>query len=137
MTRKLGSLLLGFFLVGLAAQTPASPGNNADSGAEFSGVFPAVSGKGALTVSGKGYHHREVYEEGDVPTLSAFDDADEPLPDGIYRFQFTSTPQGAGRSTTQRDMLRDKSSSSGGDGSAMPSHLTGSFEVMSGNLIFH
>ena len=136
MTRKLGSLLLGFVLVGLAAQTPASPGNNADSEAEFSGVFPAVSGKGALTVSGKGYHHREVYEDGEVPTLSAFDD-EVPLPDGIYRFQFTSTPEGAGRSATQRDMLRAKSSISGGNGSAMPSHLTGSFEVMNGNLIFH
>jgi hypothetical protein len=128
--------MLGLFLLGMAAQSPAYQGNNASSGADFTGDFPVVSGKGALTVSGNDYRHRKLYEDGEVPTLSAYDEAGDLLPDGIYRFQFTSTPEGSSRSARQRDVLQGGASSSAVIGSTRATHLSGTFEVLGGQLIY-
>ena len=136
MRGQFRKIVAGLLLLGFAAQSPANQGNDATSGAEFTGDFPVVSGKGALTVSGKGYHHREIYEDGEVPTLSACDNTGDCLPDGIYRFQFTSAPEGDNRGYRQRDVLRKETSESDGNGFNGASRLSGTFEVQGGHLIY-
>jgi hypothetical protein len=116
-------------------QSPANA-DNATSENQFMGDFPVVSGKGALMVSGKGYHQRELYEDGEVPTLTAYDGDGQLLPDGIYRFQFISTPEGSGRSARQRDVLRGESAQALGNGSGIASQMSGTFEIVGGQIIF-
>ncbi len=136
MAQQLRKVLLGLILAGVATQSLANQGNGADSGDGFTGDFPVVSGKGVLIVSGNGYQHSEIYEDGEVPTLTALDDAGDLLPDGIYRFQLTTRPEGANRGSRQRDVLSKETPESNGNGLNSASRLSGTFEVMGGQLIY-
>ena len=132
MSHQFKSIILGLALSVSATQSlVAEP-----VGEGFSGNFPVVSGKGALTVSGKGYHHRELYDDGEVPTLTARDSSGQLLPDGIYRFQFTSSPKGGPSSARQRDLLTGNASISTGEAPPAPTQLSGVFEVQGGRLTY-
>ena len=132
MSHQFKSIILGLALSVSATQSlVAEP-----VGEGFSGNFPVVSGKGALTVSGKGYHHRELYDDGEVPTLTARDSSGQLLPDGRYRFQFTSSPKGGPSSARQRDVFKGKASIPTGEASPAPTQLSGVFEVEGGRLTY-
>ena len=132
MTHQLRNIFLGLVVTGAASLSLVAGADDE----VFTGNFPVVSGKGALIVSGKGYQHRELYDDGEVPTLSAYDSAGQPLPDGVYQFQFNSSPPGGPSSARQRDGFRGNDATPAEGGGAKAVQLTGTFEVLGGSLIY-
>lgn len=132
MAHQFRDIFLGLVLSGAVIQSPVTVA--ADEG--FAGSFPVVSGKGVLTVSGEGYLHRELYDDGEVPSLSARDSSGQLLPDGMYRFQFISSSQGGRSSARQRDVLRGDTPAPANGGSVPATQLSGTFEVQGGQLLY-
>ena len=106
-------------------------------GAPANGEPPVMAGKGSLTIAGEGYWHRNVFQDGEHPSLSAYDNAGELLPDGSYQYEFRSFPEGASSSPRQRDLMRNqgKAMSQGRGKSPVTNTVSGSFEVQGGQLI--
>ena len=127
-------LVLGLLLLGTVAQSAYAQGAGRD---QSTGELPVVAGKGSLTVAGEGYWHRDIYQDGEQPSLSAYDNTGQLLPDGEYRYEFRSFPDGAGSSPQQQDLMRNQGIGiSQGKGKAQPpSTRAGSFEVHGGQLI--
>lgn len=91
------------------------------------GVFPVVNGAGSLTVSGAGYWHKEIFADGEQPSLTAYDSSGKSFPDGQYRYEFRSSPQS--------DNLSPGYSSAPTPGSNKPQVVRGRFEVSGGTII--
>ena len=132
MKRQL-RIVLGLLCLGAAAQSVYV------QGAPANGELPVVNGKGSLTIAGEGYWHRDTYQNGDHPSLSAYDNAGQLLPDGSYQYEFRSFPEGAGSSPRQREVLRAEGRGvrQGKGKSQVANRLSGSFEVQGGQLILH
>jgi hypothetical protein len=96
-------VILGLFLLGSMIQ-PVS----AQAGPDF----PVVDGKAVLTVSGEGYRHRQIYENGEQPTLSGYDSSGQQLLDGEYRYQLRSIPADSVATNTQQQLLSGKATTS-------------------------
>ena len=119
-------LLSAVAFCGLLAQPVLSdPQRNVHSRQPSTGVLPAVDGAGSLTISGGGYWHKETYDDGEQPSVGAYDNAGNILPDGFYRYEFRSSPQlseskpGLGKGRTQAGEL-----------------VRGQFEISGGAIIF-
>ena len=127
-------LVLGLLLLGTVAQSAYAQGAGRD---QSTGELPLVAGKGSLTVAGDGYWHRDMYQDGEHPSLSAYDNTGQLLPDGVYRYEFRSFPEGAGSSPMQQELLRaeGRGISEGRGKSRPPNTQYGSFEVQGGQLI--
>ena len=102
--------------------------------------LPVVRGKGVLKVVGEGYGHRKVLEDGEQPSLSAYDASGAPLPDGEYRYEFKSFPSGSNASPRQRSFKEPEGEAVGysrrkikGEGVTT---VSGRFQIQSGQLIF-
>jgi hypothetical protein len=102
--------------------------------------FPVVQGKGVLTVVGEGYGHRDILEDGEQPSLSAYGSSGDPLPDGFYRYEFRSFPEGTDSSPRQQSYQQPEGKAVGygkrkskGEG---VSTVSGRFEIQGGELIF-
>ena len=97
------------------------------------GVLPVVVGVGSLTVSGGGYWHKTIYEEGEQPSLDAYDNAGQLLPDGSYRYEFRSSPQ-----SSESEALASGNSAFGlAKGKKHAGELVqGQFEISEGSIIF-
>ena len=110
---------------------------------EINVTFPVVSGKGALTITGGGYWVRETYEDGDQPyLLDPVDSSGQPLPDGLYRYQFRSISAGGNTSLRQKSLLKGEDAGQGQGRRAYPgtsqaaTTLSGAFEVVGGAVIY-
>lgn len=88
--------VLGIMLCGSLVQFAHA----ADAGAEL----PVTVGTGSLTVAGQGYWFRKDYQSGESPSISAYDNNGAVLPDGVYRYEFRSLPQGAGAGNSQDNL---------------------------------
>jgi hypothetical protein len=124
----------GVLLFGLLAQFAWAAGN----GQGQSGHLPVVVGKGSLTVAGQGYWYRETYESGASPSISAYDNAGNVLPDGMYRYEFRSFPTSADASPRQQNLDRTEGKGiSHGRGKAKGVNtVSGRFEVKGGEVLF-
>lgn len=126
----------------LGTLVPAVSAQDADENPEINVDFPVVSGKGALTITGGGYWVRELYENGDVPYLSPNDSSGAPLPDGLYRYHFNSTPVGGASSSRQQAVLKGEDPGPGRGRGADPvtsqaaTSLSGAFEVVGGAIVY-
>ena len=127
---------LGIVLCGSLAQFAQAAG----AGAGQSGELPVVVGTGSLTVAGQGYWHREVYEGGESPSLSAYDNNGAVLPDGVYRYEFRSVPDSAGASHRQKSLTKAEGNSEGASlrrGNAKGVNtVSGLFEIQDGQIIY-
>ena len=110
----------------------------AEEGSDQPGELPVVVGTGSLTVAGQGYWYRKVYEGGESPSLSAFDNNGAQLPDGVYRYEFRSIPEGAGASPRQQNLTRAEGRGlSRGEGKGKGVNtVSGRFEVQGGEIIY-
>ena len=102
--------------------------------------LPVVRGKGVLKVVGEGYGRRDVLEDGEQPSLSAYDASGAPLPDGDYRYEFKSFSGGSNSSPKQQSYPQPKGKVVGynkrkikGEGVTT---VSGSFQIQGGQLIF-
>jgi hypothetical protein len=77
-----------------------------------------------------------MYEDGEQPTLSAYDSFGQLLPDGEYRYQFRSIPVGGASTTRQRDVLKGKGTSGSKGKPPVVNILSGKFEVQGGQLVY-
>jgi hypothetical protein len=132
MMRRFRIVLLGLFMSGVGSQSLIAHGADAS----LADGFPVVSGKAALTVSGDGYLHREIYGDGEVPTISVRDNSGQLLPDGVYRFQFTSSPAAGSGSARQRAVMTGEDLSPGVGGAGRGSNLSGTFEIQGGQVVY-
>lgn len=103
----------------------SDPQTNVHSRRPSTGVLPAVEGVGSLTISGGGYWHKKTYDGGEQPSVGAYDNAGNILPDGFYRYEFRSSPQ------------LSESKPGLGTGRAQSGELVrGQFEISGGAIIF-
>jgi hypothetical protein len=100
------------------------------------GELPVVVGTGTLTVAGEGYWNRKDYQSGDSPSL--YDFINNGLIDGVYRYEFRSSPEGAGVSHRQHNLTRAEGEGiSRGRGNAKGVEtVSGLFEVRGGEIIY-
>jgi hypothetical protein len=119
-------VILGLFLLGSVIQ-PVS----AQAGPDF----PVVDGKAVLTVSGEGYRHRQIYENGEQPTLSGYDSSGQ-LQDGEYRYQLRSIPPDSVATNTQQQLLSGKATTSKTGKTSSSSIQSGKFDVQGGAVIY-
>lgn len=125
---------LGIVMIGSLAQLTHA----ADAESGQSGELPVVVGTGSLTVAGQGYWYRKVYANGENPSLSAYDDNGALLPDGVYRYEFRSNPEGASASPRQQNLTRTEargSSRDQGKGKGI-NIVSGRFEIQGGEIIY-
>ena len=128
-------LLSAVAFCGLLAQPVLSdPQRNVHSRQPSTGVLPAVDGVGSLTISGGGYWHKETYEDGEQPSVDAYDEVGNILPDGLYRYEFRSSPQ-----LSESEASAQGNSAFGlAKGRAQAGELVrGQFEISGGAIIFH
>lgn len=99
------------------------------------GSLPIVVGKGYLTVaSNNGYWSRVNYEQGDQPSLSAFDDGGIPLPDGVYRYEYRSASHESNETgVAERISMFDQLVSARRPGTAKK--VSGTFRVTNGMIV--
>lgn len=97
------------------------------------GVLPVVEGAGSLTVSGGEYWHKEIYEDGEQPSIVAYDDSGQMLPDGHYRYEFKSSPN-----TPASDAVSPGNSAFGlSKAKGQRGEIArGQFEISGGEIIF-
>jgi hypothetical protein len=119
-------VILGLFLLGSMIQ-PVS--------AQAGAGFPVVDGKTVLTVSGEGYRHRQIYENGEQPTLSGYDSSGQ-LQDGEYRYQLRSIPADSVATNTQQQLLSGKATTSKTGKTSSSSIQSGKFDVQGGAVIY-
>jgi hypothetical protein len=93
------------------------------------GVLPIVEGVGSLTVSGGGYWHKDIYEDGEQPHLSAYDTSGRVLSDGFYRYEFRSSPQEAAETGESAFSLSNSKQQQG-------ETVRGQFEIVGGQMVF-
>jgi hypothetical protein len=93
------------------------------------GVLPTVVGAGSLTVSGGDYWHKEIYEDGEQPHLSAYDTSGRVLSDGFYRYEFRSSPQEAAETGESAFSLSNSKQQQG-------ETVRGQFEIVGGQMVF-
>jgi hypothetical protein len=120
-------VILGLFLLGSMIQ-PVS--------AQAGAGFPVVDGKAVLTVSGEGYRHRQIYENGEQPALSGYDSSGQQLLDGEYRYELRSIPADSVATNTQQQLLSGKVSSSKTGKSSSSTIQSGKFDVQGGSVIY-
>lgn len=103
------------------------------------GELPVVVGTGSLTVAGQGYWYRKVYDGGESPSLSAYDNNGALLPDGVYRYEFRSFPDEASESPRQQNLVRVEGKGiTRSQGKAKGANVvSGRFEVLGGELIYN
>lgn len=118
--RFIGALCLGL----MAAPTFAG-----DAG------LPVVQGQGSLTVSGDGYWHRDTYQSGEQPELSAYTSNGQQLPDGEYRFELRMIPANTSSAARQQDVLRGKSGDSGFNKQQPVPTVSGQFQIQGGQVV--
>ena len=109
---------------------------HSDSMADVSGGdLPVVQGQGSLTVSGDGYWHRQSYQSGEQPVLSAYSGNGELLPDGEYRYELRMVPESAKSTARQQDVLRGRSPDSGFNKQPSVPTYSGQFSVEGGQVV--
>jgi hypothetical protein len=87
-------------------------------------------------VSGDGYWHRETYQSGEQPALSAYTSDGQQLPDGEYRYELRMVPASKGSAARQQDVLRGKSGESPGFNKQQPvPTISGQFVVQGGQVV--
>jgi hypothetical protein len=118
----LGLVLLGSVIQSVSAQAGAG--------------FPVVDGKAVLTVSGEGYRHRQIYENGEQPALSGYDSSGQQLLDGEYRYQLRSIPADSVATNTQQQLLSGKATTSKTGKTSSSSIQSGKFDVQGGAVIY-
>jgi hypothetical protein len=118
----LGLVLLGSVIQPVVVQT--------------AGDFPIADGKAVLTVSGEGYRHRQIYENGEQPALSGYDSSGQQLPDGEYRYQLRSIPADSVATNTQQQLLSGKATTSKTGKTSSSSIQSGKFDVEEGSVIY-
>ena len=123
------ALVMGVFLTIATATLSVAQGSGEPSG--FDGQFPAVSGKGVLTITGGDYWYRQMYEDGEVPYLSAYE-----LPDGIYRYQFRSIPANGKSSLRQKSVLMGEEQGSPRGRSGAATVISGTLEIIGGQASY-
>lgn len=130
MKRYSGSVSGAFFILAVVL------GGNVQhaQACESTVTFPAVSGSGVLTISGGSFRHREVYADGDYPTLCAIYNSGQPLTDGEYRYQLRSVPVGGPSTARQRQFLSDESPPRGSGNSRGATILSGTFAIVGGEF---
>ena len=128
MMKQCLTLVLGVFLTTATTLTVAEVPSELT---EFDGQFPMVSGKGVLTITGGDYWHRQMYEDGEVPYLSAYE-----LPDGIYRYQFRSIPANGKSSSRQKSVLMGNDQVSPGKRSRAATVVSGTIEISDGQATY-
>lgn len=102
--------------------------------------LPVVKGKGIFKIVGEGYGRRVVLEDGEQPSLSAYDASGAPLPDGDYRYEFKSFPGESNSSPRQQSYPKPEGKAVGynkrkikGEGVTT---VSGRFQIQGGQLIF-
>ena len=102
------------------------------------GELPGVVGKGSLTIAGDGYWHRQELDNGDFPSISAYGGNGEPLPDGVYRYEFRTFPGNANAPKRQGsfDRAQGKGLEQAGSKSDVVKTLSGQFLVEGGQVVF-
>jgi hypothetical protein len=120
-------IILGLVLLGSVIQ-PVS--------AQAGAGFPVVDGKAVLTVSGEGYRHRQIYENGEQPALSGYDSSGQQLLDGEYRYQLRSIPADSVATNTQQQLLSGKATTSKTGKTSSSSIQSGKFDVQGGAVIY-
>ena len=102
--------------------------------------LPDVRGKGVLKVVGEGYGYRYVLEDGEQPSLSAYDALGAPLPDGSYRYEFKSFPDRSHSSRRQQSFQQPQGKAAGytkrktkGEGVTT---VSGRFQIQGGEIVF-
>ena len=128
------SLVTGMALL-CSGPLALAQGNSAVRGP---GELPGVVGKGSLTIAGEGYWHRQELDSGDFPSISAFGGNGEPLPDGVYRYEFRMFPGNAKAPKAQGsfDRAQGKGLERAGSKSDMVKTLSGQFLVQDGQVVF-
>ena len=119
----LGLVLLGSVIQPLSVQAEAG--------------LSVVDGKAVLTVTGEGYRHRQVYENGEQPALSGYDSSGQPLPDGEYRYQLRSIPADSVTNNTQQQLLSGEATSLKTGKTSSSTVQSGKFDVQGGSVIYH
>jgi hypothetical protein len=89
-----------------------------------------------LTVSGEGYRHRQIYENGEQPALSGYDSSGQQLLDGEYRYQLRSIPADSVATNTQQQLLSGKATTSNKGKTSSSSIQSGKFDVEEGSVIY-
>ena len=135
--KSVARVFFGLMVCGSFTQFVSAEGPGIISGVQSAGQFPVVNGKGSLTIAGRGYWHRDIYLDGEHPSLSVYDNSGQLLPDGVYRYEFRSFPEGADSSPRQQELLRTegRGASQGKGKSQVANKLSGSFEVQGGQLV--
>jgi len=130
--KRRGSPVRGALLLGVSMQLLFLQQAGACESA-FS--FPAVSGSGVLSISGESYRHREIYTDGEYPSLCVIYTSGEPPPDGDYHFQYRSVPVGGPSTARQRQLLSGGSVPQGPGNSRGATILSGSFAIQGGEVV--
>jgi len=97
--------------------------------------LPVAVGKTTLTVAGSGYWHRDILEDGEAATLSAYDSSGSLLADGRYSYELISVPDKPASSRMQGGIASSDPQQSARSKQRPVSVKSGNFEILGGELI--